>query len=459
MERYKGKKVLIVGVGQTGFALINFFNKLECDIRVTDIQPIFNLNKSVKKLKKINPVPKTTFGEHRDEDFVAADVIVYSSSVHPSLPQLSLAREASKIVLSEFELANQICDKPIIAVCGSHGRTTVAHMIGYALKLEGKNVFVGGTSDNPFINFFQESNYHEMDYVIVEVRATQLQGAMRFSPILVVYTTISEEFDNTRFHDYGNYLATKLSVAEHLPENGYLIVNFDKLSRYSFFRNQKVRTYWYSRQSFVKIGMINEIEGTHFHEKRICSNIHHYSELRVSKMRIVGAKNRENLLAAITSCKALDVSDKAIQELIISFPGIPHHLEYVTRKNGVSFYNDSKSENMDKMFDSVKSFRTPVILIAGGKNSEQNYELFANKFDTKIRVMILVGECKEKMNRVFGNLTQTYLVGSFEESILLAYQKSRTGDTILLSPGNPATDIFRDYKERGNYYKKLIYQF
>ena len=176
-------------------------------------------------------------------------------------------------------------------------------------------------------------------------------------------------------------------------------------------------------------------------------------------MRIVGQENRENLLAAITACKALDVSEKSIQTCIEKFPGIPHRLEFLIEKNGVRFYNDSKSEDMDHLIKSVNSFKTPVILIAGGKDEEEvDYELYADDIIKSVRVLVLVGECKERMNRCFGSHGQTYIVGSFEESILLAYQKSRTGDTIILSPGNSSKDFFRDYEERGNYFKKLVYQ-
>ncbi|MCY4644788.1 MAG: UDP-N-acetylmuramoyl-L-alanine--D-glutamate ligase [Bacteriovoracales bacterium] len=459
MDRYRNKNVLIVGIGKTGFALINFFNSLDCHITVTDIKPIFDLNKAVKKLKKITPAIQMTFGEHRDEDFLKADVIVYSSSVNPNLPQLQLAKNHGRAVFSEFALANQLCDKPIISVCGRFGRSSVAHMISYALKLNGSNTFVGGTPDNPFINLFLQDKYDEIDYVIVETNSLQLKGLEGFHPILVVYTEIGPEYPEDHFGFYGDYLNTKLSATKNLNSDNFLIVNFDRLANHTFFRNQKAQTYWYSRKSFSKMGVIHEIQGTHFHERRIHSNIHFHSEFRVTNMRIVGQQNRESLLAAITACKALGVSNKSIQELIIKFPGTPHNLEYITEKNGVRFYNDSQSENMSQVAESVKAFKDSVILIAGGKDTEQDYELYAEQLGSHVRVIVLVGECKERMNRVLGNIAQTYLVGSFEESILIAYQKSRTGDTILLSPGNPATDIFRDFKERGNYYKKLIYQF
>lgn len=459
MERFRNKKVLIVGIGRTGFTLINFFNGLECDIRVTDIKPIFDLNKAVKKLKKVKPTPQMTFGEHRDEDFLEADVVVYSAAVDPEIPQLELARRNGKEVYSEFALANKLCRKPIVAVCGTYGRTTVAHMIGFTLKLEGKNVFVGGTSESPFIEYAMLPNKENVDYVVVEVSAIQLRKLENFHPKLVVFTNISENYSSSHFKSAGEYIETKLSIIKTLSPDDTLIVNFDTLANNTFFRNANCRTFWYSRKSFVKMGVMNEVQGTHFHDRRINSNINYHSDFKVSAMRIVGVENRENLLASITACKALNVSDKAIQSCIEKFPGIPHRLEFLMEKNGVRFYNDSKSEDMENLIKSVKAYKSPVILIAGGKDIETvEFEKYADEMIKHVRVLVLVGECKERLNRALGEHPQTYIVGSFEESILFAYQKSRTGDTILLSPGNPSTDFFRDYQERGNYYKKLVYQ-
>src|SRR5690606_34095680 len=141
---------------------------------------------------------------------------------------------------------------------------------------------------------------------------------------------------------------------------------------------------------------MNEIQGTHFHDKRIHSNINYHSEFKVSTMRIVGQENRENMLAAITACKALDVSDKAIQTCIEKFPGIQHRLEFVMEKNGVSFYNDSKSESMDVLIRSVQAFKNPVILIAGGKDNEElEFEKFIKDIVPYARILVLVGESKE----------------------------------------------------------------
>lgn len=458
MEKYRGKKVLVVGLGKTGFALINLFNQFGAQIKVTDIKPIFDLNKPVKKLKKIQPTPAMTLGEHKEEDFLEADVIVYSSSVNPNMPQLQKAREIGREVYSEFSFAYANCDKPVIAVCGSKGRTTIAHMIGFTLKLDKKNVFVGGTSFEPFCNYLIQPDKDLIDYVVVEVSPLQLQSLENFSPVLAVYPNIEEKTIDGRFKTAGEYIENSLKVLKNLSPENYLIVNFDRLSSNSILRNSQAQTFWYSRKSFVKMGVMAEIQGTHFHEKRIHSNTHYHSEFKVNAMRIVGQHNRENLLAAITACKALKVSDTAIQECIQKFPGIPHRMEFVIEKSGVKFYNDAKSETMDDMRETLNNLKPPVIVIAGGKDTEQNYEGYFDVIKDNVRLLVLVGECKENMNRIIGDATQTFLVGSFDESILLAFQKSRTGDTVILCPGNDASDIFRDYDEKGNYFKKLIFQ-
>lgn len=459
MERFRGRKVLIVGIGKAGFSLINFFNKLECDIRVTDIRPIFDLNKAVKKIKKIEPAVEMTFGEHKNEDFLDAEVVVYSAAVNPNLPQLELARSKGKEVYSDFALAYKLCKKPIIAVCGSFGRTTIASMIGFTLKVDGKNVFVGGTKEMPFIEMCLLPNMNEIDYAVVEVSAIQMKSLPDFHPRMVIFPNIGENFSRNDFPSVSDYIETKLSIIKRLSPEDILIANYDTLANNALIRNANCQIYWYSRRSYVSLGVINEIQGTHFHDRRIHSSINCHSEFKVSKMRIVGQVNRENLMAAITACKALDVSDSAIQMCIERFPGIPNRMEFIMEKNGVSFYNDSKAETMPEMIKTLKSFKEPVILIAGGKDNEDlNFDPYASDMVANARVLVLVGECKERLNRALGDHNQTYIVGSFEESVLFAYQKSRTGDVILLSPGNPASDFFRDYEERGNYFKKLIYQ-
>ncbi|MCX7978787.1 MAG: UDP-N-acetylmuramoyl-L-alanine--D-glutamate ligase, partial [Bdellovibrionaceae bacterium] len=138
---------------------------------------------------------------------------------------------------------------------------------------------------------------------------------------------------------------------------------------------------------------------------------------------------------------------------------LPHRIEYVRKVGGVMFYNDSKATNVHAVMRALDTFQENVILIAGGKDTNINFEPLRNLIRRKVKTLILVGEAKERINREIGDFTETFLIGTFEEAVLIAYQKSRIGDYVLLSPGCPSFDQFDSYKERGEYFKELVRKF
>ncbi|MGZ3709422.1 MAG: Mur ligase family protein, partial [Bdellovibrionota bacterium] len=179
----------------------------------------------------------------------------------------------------------------------------------------------------------------------------------------------------------------------------------------------------------------------------------------LTQFRLFGEHNKENLMAAICAARAMGVSPKAIQTVINTFKGVAHRLEFVRKKDGVFFFNDSKGTNVMSVQRSLSSFTSnPIILIAGGKDKGMEFGPLVDLVKKKCKILILLGEAKEKINRAIGDFAETYLVGTFEEAVLLAYQKSRSGDIILLSPGCSSYDMFRNYEERGDYFKKLVAQ-
>ena len=152
-------------------------------------------------------------------------------------------------------------------------------------------------------------------------------------------------------------------------------------------------------------------------------------------------------------------SVESIQKVIDTFKGIAHRLEYVRRVGGVEFFNDSKATNVHSVKRALDSFQENVILIMGGKDTNLSYESLNDHIRKKVKTLILFGEAKERINRDVGDSSETFLIGTFEEAILIAYQKSRIGDTVLLSPGCSSFDIFDSYIERGNYFKEIVKNF
>ncbi|NJL25724.1 MAG: hypothetical protein HC902_11490, partial [Calothrix sp. SM1_5_4] len=133
--------------------------------------------------------------------------------------------------------------------------------------------------------------------------------------------------------------------------------------------------------------------------------------------------------------------------------------EYVRKVGGVEFYNDSKATNVHAVLRALDAFDENVILIMGGKETNLNYAPLRDKIQRKVKTLILVGEAKERINRDIGDFSETFLIGTFEEAVLIAYQKSRIGDTVLLSPGASSFDMFDSYVERGNYFKEIVNKF
>jgi UDP-N-acetylmuramoylalanine--D-glutamate ligase len=180
---------------------------------------------------------------------------------------------------------------------------------------------------------------------------------------------------------------------------------------------------------------------------------------RTDKMKMKGRHSIENIMAAILATRELGAQPEKIQEVIDTFPGLEHRIEYVRKAGGVLFYNDSKATNTHAVIRALDSFDENVILIMGGKDTNLNYEPLIPFIRQKVKNLVLVGEAKERINRALGDYSETFLIGTFEEAVLIAYQKSRIDDIILLSPGCSSFDMFDSYVERGNYYKSLVNKF
>jgi UDP-N-acetylmuramoylalanine--D-glutamate ligase len=179
----------------------------------------------------------------------------------------------------------------------------------------------------------------------------------------------------------------------------------------------------------------------------------------VKNIKMRGKHSIENVMAAILAAREHGATHEAIQNVIDNFTGLPHRIEYVRKVGGVQFYNDSKETNVHAVLRSLDTFEENVILIAGGKDNNLSFEALRTPVRRKVKTLILIGEAKERINRDLGDFSETFLIGTFEEAVMIAYQKSRIGDIVLLSPGCSSVDMFDNYEERGNYFKSIIKKF
>lgn len=459
MSRLKGKKALVVGFGRSGVAVSRYLYKQGAKVTVTDVKQKSELKDSMKAVMDLKI--DYDLGRHTSQIFHESDFIVLSPGVPQNIRPIEEAREKNVQVTSEVELAARAFKEPLIAVTGTNGKTTVTTLIREMFEADGRGCFAGGNIGVPLLDFFNEEIRAEM--IVAELSSFQLELIDKLVPSVAVFTNISEDHMD-RYPDLNAYVEAKKKLLKACDKNSYVVLNYDDPYISKFAEETPARVLYFTRNNPLDIGgdFAEQFMGAYYDSKghQIIAKISGKEEsYSVRKLKIFGDHNRENLMAAICAARAQNVSPQAIQKTIDTFPGVSHRLEFVKKKDGVYFFNDSKATNVNSVVRSIRAFKnSPIVLIAGGKDKDSDFSFLADLIDERVKTLVLVGEAKEKINRMIGDHSETYLVGTFEEAVLLAYQKSRIGDIILLSPGCASFDMFRNFEERGEYFKKLVAQ-
>jgi UDP-N-acetylmuramoylalanine--D-glutamate ligase len=459
MSKFKGKRVLVVGFGISGVSAAKYMAKQGAKVTVTDMKQRTELQESVNACEDLKL--EYELGRHNEKTFETSELIVVSPGVPLNIKPLELARAANVPVVSEIELAAQAIQEPLIAITGTNGKTTTTILLGEMFKADNKPAYVGGNVGKPLLDYVMEGPHG--GHVIAELSSFQLELQEKMVPAVAIFTNIEEDHLD-RYPSMDAYIAAKKRLLKACDRNSYVILNYDNPIVSSFAQEAQGKLIWFTKKNPMKVGgeFAEKFCGAYYNQpnRQIVVKITGREEIYdLSGFKLYGDHNKENLLASILGARLMGVSEKAIQQVILNFRGVPHRLEFVRKKDGVFFFNDSKGTNVMSVKRSLSAFpNNPIILIAGGKDKNMDYTPLQDLVRQRVKILILLGEAKEKMNRAIGDFAETFLVGTFEEAILLAYQKSRAGDIILLSPGCSSFDMFRNYEERGDYYKKLVGQ-
>ncbi|NDD91484.1 UDP-N-acetylmuramoyl-L-alanine--D-glutamate ligase [bacterium] len=459
MSKYKGKRVLVVGFGKSGVSVAQFMAKQGAKVTVTDMKQKTELADSLAACADLKI--EYELGRHTGKTFTSAELIVLSPGVPLNIKVLDEARAANVPITNEIEISAAGIEVPLIAVTGTNGKTTTTSLIGEMFKADKKPVFVGGNIGKPLLDFHLESQ--PASAVVAELSSFQLELAEKLTPAVAVFTNIEADHLD-RYPTMDSYIAAKKRLLQLCDRNSFVVLNHDNPTVAQLASESKGRLMWFTKKNPMQIGgeFAENFCGCYYDagQRRVVAKITGKDEIYdVSQFRLFGEHNKENLMAAICAARAQGISPAAIQSVIQNFRGVPHRLEFVRKKDGVYFINDSKGTNVMSLQRSLMAFpKNPIILIAGGKDKNMEFSPLADLVRERCKLLILLGEAKEKINRALGDHADTFLVGTFEEAVLLAYQKSRSGDIILLSPGCASYDMFRNFEERGDYFRKLVSQ-
>jgi UDP-N-acetylmuramoylalanine--D-glutamate ligase len=435
-----GRKILVVGLGKTGIETVRFLLKKGAEVRASDITPLEKLPKEAKEFKDMGV--NIEAGEHKIETFLWADRVVLSPGVPFRLSPVKEAISKGIEVMSEIELASRFIKKPTVAVTGSNGKTTTSTLVARILEASGKKVFLGANIGAPLIQIAEEDERY--DFLVLELSSFQLQGTSTFKPFIGIILNISP--NHLDHHEsFGEYVESKMKLFSNQTSDDWAVYNADD----TLVKEHSLEI----KSKKIPFGRTPMEGGVFFDGAYIRLGDELYDS---RKMKLIGSHNIENAMAAIASTRILGCEPKLIEGEIIKFTPLPHRIEFVREIKGARFYNDSKSTSPGATLRALESFSAPIILIAGGKDKGVGYEILKNELRRKVKLLILFGESKIRMQKELGKEVETVLTLSLEEAVGRAFMGLEKGDTVLFSPAVSSFDMFTSYEERGRRFKEIV---
>ena len=438
----KKKKVMVIGLARTGSEAARFLVRQGAEVLVSDSRGEQELRGEIESLAGL-PLRFLLGGE--EVGWVEGlDVLIPSPGVPSQNPLLRQACGKGIEIISEIELAYRFVRFPLVAITGTNGKSTTTSLVGEILREAGISAFVGGNIGTPLIGFVSG----RWDWGVVEVSSFQLEWVEQFRPRIAALLNLTEDHLD-RYPDFASYCEAKGRIFDAQGDEDVAILNRDDPLVWSLQERARARV--------VSFGWAEVDQGVFASKGEIIWRDKGDEErFPITRVRIQGVHNVENLMAAVAVAKSIPVPREAIQRAIEEFPGMEHRLEFVREKDAVRYYNDSKGTNAGAVSKSLASFSDPIILIAGGIHKGGGYRIVKNEVRSKVKTLILFGAAKGIIQQALGHLADTVVVESLEAAVQEAQKYALAGDVVLLSPACSSFDMFRDYEERGRVFKTLV---
>ena len=439
----RDKKILVAGLALSGLATIKLLRKFNCDITLSEIKDI-DLE-TVRLLQSYNVKIVKQSEELFDYGF---DLVVKVPGISDYCPFIMGLKARNIPIITEIELAYNLSKKQhYCAITGTNGKTTTTTLTYLLLnKVFSKNALLGGNIGKPLCDLVLEEDLlnKEDKYIALEISNAQLINIKEFRPEISVIINLAP--DHIDFmNGLENYYYSKTKIYENCKNNDVFLLNIDDelVDNYTkkFSINCKIKTFSLEKEAdcCLKNGFIcyenNEI-------------------IDISKIKVVGIHNIQNIMVAIMMAKHFNISNEDIQDVIYNFTGIEHRIEFVKDVEGVKYYNDSKGTNTDATITALKSFDKNVILLIGGYEKGLDMECI-KPYLKCVKKIIGFGACGKRLINDLNFYDATY-VEDIPKAIDLAHLIAKKGDIVLLSPTTSSFDQYTCYEERGEHFKKLV---
>lgn len=469
------KKIAILGFGIENQALFKWliFHNVK-DITICDANPNFKIlgTKQLQIIKsKIKNIKiKYQIGKDYLKNLKEFDVIYRTPGIPVNLPIIQKAKKHGTKISSQMKLFFENCPAKIIGVTGTKGKGTTTSLIYEILmknfqksKLK-TNIYLAGNIGNAPIDFLDKLTKN--DWVVLELSSFQLQD-LDISPHIAVVLNITS--DHLDYHkDTKEYIEAKTNIVRYQKINDYAVINQDYLTSFRFAAISKSEDYYFSKNKSVDLGCfikwMKKNDGSRYGEIIMRTNNKDLIITKTYNLNLKGEHNLENICAAITAGYLAGAGTESIKTTIENFKGLTHRIEFFYEYEGVRFYDDSASTNPDTTIAAIKSFTEPIVLIAGGSSKGADYKKLGKEIvKSSVKTIILMGNTGPKIKKAillsfFNNFKLKVIdnIKTLKDAVLLAKKEANLGDVVLLSPASASFDSFKNYKDRGEQFKKTV---
>lgn len=446
----QGKRVLVFGTGKSGIGAADLLEQTGAHVI------LFDGNENTDKdavLGKFAHGEKAEIyaGELPKEVEAGLDLVVLSPGVPTDIPVVQKFYDMGLPVWGEVELAYRTGKGRVLAITGTNGKTTTTALLGKIMSDAAESVFVVGNIGTPYTSKALEMK--ENSTTVAEISSFQLETIEEFAPQVSAILNITEDHLN-RHHTMEEYIRVKeLIVKNQKPEN-FCILNYEDSVLREFGKNIVPKTVYFSSVRKLDEGIY--LDGDLIVLKLEGKEI---PFVHTGELKLLGQHNFENVMAAVAMAYCAGVSVESICKSICEFTAVEHRIEYVTEKNGVVYYNDSKGTNPDAAIKGIQAMNRPTLLIGGGYDKGSSYDEWLNAFDGKVRCLVLIGQTKDKIKEAaerLGVCPCIILCEDLREAVDVCAQKAEPGDAVLLSPACASWGQFDNYEQRGDMFKEYV---
>lgn len=437
-------RVAILGAGESGTGAALLAKVKGFDVFVSDQGTIKDKYRDDLIRSKI----EFEEGSHTESKILNADLVVKSPGIPEKAEIIKKIKAENIEIIDEIEFGFRYISGKIIAITGTNGKTTTTLLTYHLMKSAGFSVTLAGNVGESLARKVANGN---SDWYVLEISSFQLDGTKTFKPEIGILLNITPDHLDRYEYNIQNYVNSKFQLIQNMDADTQFIYYADDDVIAKEIASRKIAS------QKMPVSLKPASKATIHFDGEMKFSLKEQFSIAQSDTTLKGPHNLINTMAAVSAVYLAGVKLNAIREGLKTFKNAPHRLELIATINGVDFVNDSKATNVDSVVYGLGSYNQPLIWIAGGIDKGNDYNMIKGQVQEKVKALICLGKDNGKLKKFFGGIVSSiHETQSVHELVRIALREAQKGDVVLLSPACASFDLFKNYEDRGDQFRRAV---